>query len=418
MYSDLSLILRASKVKIPTIEPAFITAMEYRPIRAKYEKSSNSKAEHIHAEGITFGIKEIFDIFNIFSDISTAVPYPENGSEVEKVSDSDNESEGGSDEDSDILHWFKHDIPTLNSNGHKSWLKRLTGVATTVLIQLLHIHYEYADNLGRKQTMSKQNTRNLLLRVPTPGFESDDGVMEYPPFPIETATLDEWNSHFKGVVPSSSFTTQLKSIKDDVPVEILLVDAIHASEQGNKVVQHQQQKLATELVDSGCTLQTTSLQDPAISMKDFTNIISFPPEVTSMNSRPLTQFERLFLTTNIWGQAAIFKDRMEQEIIRLTKLQRECEAAAIRARGEITAMQDRLAKYRNLLEAADINVKQWELLEGERRNLEAKIDCYERKPMFRENTSTKEEHVTVSTNLDGLKTSPSFGSRFILHING
>jgi hypothetical protein len=74
-------------------------------------------------------------------------------------------------------------------------------------------------------------------------------------------------------------------------------------------------------------------------------------------------------------------------------------------------------KYRNLLEIIDINIKQWELLEGERRNLEVKIDCYERKSMFRENISTKEEYIIVSINLDDLKTSPSFGSRFILHIN-
>ena len=289
---------------MPTIEPADITTMEYRPIRPKHEKPNNTKPELIRTEGITFGIKEVFDIFDIFSDISTVVPCPENDSEMEKTSDknSDTGSEGGSDEDPDILHWFEHDIPTLKSNGHKSWLKRLMGVATTILVQLLHIHYEYADNHGRKQTMSKQNTRNLLLRLPTPGLESDDGIMGYPPFPMETATLDEWVHHFEGVVPSSSFTTQLKSIKNDVPMELLLVDAIHASEQGNKVAQHQQQKLATELVDSGCTLQTTSLQDSTTSIKDFTNIISFPPELISMNPRPLTQFERFFLTSNIWGR--------------------------------------------------------------------------------------------------------------------
>jgi hypothetical protein len=114
---------------MPTIEPADITTMEYRPIRPKHEKPNNPKPELIRTEGITFGIKEVFDIFDIFSDISTVVPCPENDSEMEKTSDknSDTGSEGGSDEDPDILHWFEHDIPTLKSNGHKSWLKRLGG---------------------------------------------------------------------------------------------------------------------------------------------------------------------------------------------------------------------------------------------------------------------------------------------------
>lgn len=80
-------------------------------------------------------------------------------------------------------------------------------------------------------------------------------------------------------------------------------------------------------------------------------------------------------------------------------------------------MEDRLVKYRNLLEAADIQVEQWELLEGERRDLEAKIDRYERNPMFRENATTKEVHATVPAKLDGPKSSSSFGSRFVLHIN-
>ena len=126
------------------------------------------------------------------------------GSEVffETINPNDSTDNYG---DLPLDRWFKDDLPTVRKEAEsgatgESWYSRLSAVASAVLLQLLHIHYEFADSRGKKQLMNQQTIRNLLMRLPTD--PASDGSM--PPFPVSTGTLQAWVEYFES---SSDYNT-------------------------------------------------------------------------------------------------------------------------------------------------------------------------------------------------------------------
>ena len=125
--------------------------------------------------------------------------------------------------------WFKDDLPAVRKEAEcgaigESWYSRLSAVASAVLLQLLHIHYEFADSRGKKQFMNQQTVRNLLMRLPT-NPASDDNM---PSFPVSTGTLKAWveylesSSDYNMSPPEEThdFKDEQRSIEADIFVKV------------------------------------------------------------------------------------------------------------------------------------------------------------------------------------------------------
>lgn len=141
----------------------------------------------------------MYDIFDFLDEITETHPIER----VDKGSEVFFETT-----DSDVLpldRWFKDDLPTIRKEAEygaigMSWYSRLSAVASAVLLQLLHIHYEFADSRGKKQFLNQQTVRNLLMRLSTE--PASDGSM--PSFPVSIGTLKAWVEYFES---SSDYNT-------------------------------------------------------------------------------------------------------------------------------------------------------------------------------------------------------------------
>ena len=193
---------RTSKVRMPILTCHNLTSLEHRASRVKVEKGEKQppgKSETAAVCGIEWCYRQIYDIFEFLSELT----------EVEEVRSIANDPNGlfeivRSTPDPDDIYgtsqldcWFVSDMPAVKSEAEhgttlESWYSRLSSVASAVLVQLLHIHYEFADSRGKKQYMSQQTIRNILMRMPTP--TNDD---TFPTFPVSPGPLREWVEHYQ-----------------------------------------------------------------------------------------------------------------------------------------------------------------------------------------------------------------------------
>jgi len=121
------------------------------------------------ADGISWGIQDVFDLFGILTEISETTPLDPNI------------CPGVSPE------WFVSDVGRVNAKSPDSWLNKLTCVANTLAILWILIIAGYSLAGNQHIEVSRSSFEALLERVPTPSFNS-----QVSHFPIEDNSLAEW----------------------------------------------------------------------------------------------------------------------------------------------------------------------------------------------------------------------------------
>lgn len=100
----------------------------------------------------------------------------------------------------------------MKRNDQDSWYKRLSAVATAVIVQWLRVKCGFTQPGGSHVVPSKSSLEFILERIPTQ--PTSDG--QYPPFPVAVLPLDEWlavSDYFPPPVP-----------KDDTAVDYITKD--------------------------------------------------------------------------------------------------------------------------------------------------------------------------------------------------
>jgi hypothetical protein len=272
---------RRSKIKMKELQPSEITTVE------RNRTASIKKQKSEPALGIEWGGRQIFDIFDFLTEIAET--------EVQDVGD------GSGD-----ITWFDPDP------GNK-WYNRFSHIATTVLLQLLHIEHGFADVKGKKPMKSKQVTRNVLMRLPTVWTEEER-------FPISGGSLHEWTVCFQNNAiieepePSLHGTDHRKIINDE-PADVGTLALQEHQSQGEGITQQLFDQVS-EVSQNAALVESID----SFPIHDLTNILAFhPPKLH------LTEYERAFVNSNVYGQALLVIERLDAELSRLDLLMHAIE---------------------------------------------------------------------------------------------
>ena len=409
---------RTSKVRMPTLTCHNLTSLEHRAYRVKVEKGEKQppvKSETATACGIDWCYRQIYDIFEFLSELT----------EVEEVRSIANDPNGlfeivPSTPDPDEIYgtseldcWFASDMPAVKSEAEhgttlKSWYSRLSSVASAVLLQLLHIHYEFADSHGKKQYMSQQTIRNILMRIPTPTNDEN-----FQPFPVSPGPLREWVEHFQKMEdcrrtpePAHPFDEEKREIDKDkfAPMnESMMSTAIRRSEAVNSQVQDD---VISEFVQMGGNIE-------GYTERDFSNILCIP--FASEYPQRLSDFERQFANSSVYGQAALMFARFDNEILRMSLLRKQCLAQEESLKARREELIAKVRQYREARESMNVSVTLWNNTRGEIGDLEAEKSEFEKNPVFKSYGDRIDATKRVSSVHSPFR-SPSVSIRFIFHL--
>jgi len=396
---------------MPILDHRNIISLEYRPARLKPEKQS-TKIEPAIATGIEWSHRQIYDIFDFLDEITETQPIKcvDKGSEVFFETT-----------DSDVLpldHWFKDDLPTIRKEVEcgpigVSWYSRLSAVASAVLLQLLHIHYEFADSRGKKQFMNQQTVRNLLMRLPTD--PASDGSM--PSFPVSTGTLKAWVEYFES---SSDYdTSSPEEIHDFEDEQCAIETDIFAkvnSEEISKAVQRGELVNAQAKEDIVSSFVQQGGSTACYTERDFLNILSIPP--AQGYPQQLSEFERQFVNSSIYGQASLMFNRFDQEILRIQLLKRQCAVQEEFLKGKRDELCVKVKQYREVRDSMNISVSSWKSSRKEIEELEAERIEFEKNPVIKSYGDRMDRMDTAKyeNSLRSPFQSPSVDLRLILHL--
>ncbi|TMC16422.1 MAG: hypothetical protein E6J34_20090 [Chloroflexi bacterium] len=410
---------RNSKTKMPTLDHRNIMSLEYRPARPKTEKQSSAKIEPAIAAGIEWSHRQIYDIFEFLDEITETHPIKRVGKGSEVFFETTD-----LDDPTDIYgvlpldRWFKDDLPAVRKEAEcgaigESWYSRLSAVASAVLLQLLHIHYEFADSRGKKQFMNQQTVRNLLMRLPTD--PASDGNM--PSFPVSTGTLKAWVEYFESssdynMSPpeeTHDFKDEQRSIEADIFAKVNSEEISKAVQRGELVnVQAQEEVLSGFVRQGGNTTFYTE--------RDFLNILSFPP--AQGHPQQLSEFERQFANSSIYGQASLMFSRFDQEILRISLLRRQCAAQEEFLKGKRDELRVKVKQYRDVRDSMNISVSSWKSSSKEIEELEGERIEFEKNPVVK-SYEDRMDRMNTAKYGDSLRSpfqSPSAGPRLVLHL--
>jgi len=408
---------RISKVKMPTLKRENLVSLQHRATRVKVdngEKPPTVKSEMITAHGIEWCHRQIYDIFGFLSELTEV----EEVRNITKDPNSPFES-ASSTADSDEIYgtgeldcWFVSDMPAVKSETEhgralESWYSRLASVATAVLLQLLHIHYEFADHRGKKQYMSQQTIRNLLMRMPT--RTSDD---TFPPFPISPGPLAEWVEHYETTrnvrqtpEPTHPFDKEKREIDMDkfAPMnESVMSTAVRRSEGVNSQAQDD---VVSEFIQIGGNIE-------GYTERDFFNILSIP--LASEYPQRLSDFERRFANSSAYGQAALMLARFDNEILRMSLLRKQCLAQEEFLKTRREELIAKVTQYRDARASMNASVTSWNDTRGEISDLEVEKADFEKNPVFKSYGDRIDAAKTASSFRTPFR-SPSVGIMFIIH---
>lgn len=323
--------------------------------------------------------------------------------------------------DPDVLpldRWFKDDLPTVRKEAQcgaigESWYSRLSAIASAVLLQLLHIHYEFADSRGKKQFMNQQTIRNILMRLPTD--PASDGSM--PSFSASTGTLKTWVEYFESLSDYNTspreeihdFEDEQRSIEADIFAKVNSEEISKAVQRGELVNAQAQEDVVSGFVRQGGS--TTCYTE-----RDFLNILSFP--LAQRLPQQLSEFERQFANSSIYGQASLMFNRFDQEILRISLLRRQCTTQEEFLKGKRDELRVKMKQYRDARDSMNISVSSWKSSRQEIKELEAERIEFEKNPVIKSYGDRMDRMDTAKygSSLRSPFQSPSVDLRLILHL--
>src|SRR5436190_9061570 len=224
MFINQRLIVRSKKVSVPEpLEPTDLICWKHR---------ATPKSPVINYEGMPWGYEEIFDIFEILSQVVDAEDFSDgtkwftfDKDELKRVK----LQAVNTRESSAVRYPSKYTagnwlMTSSNVPDTTTWFSTLSAVASRVVISLIHIKLEYMDEKGKKTSISKQTCKDIMTRIPTSWALSEQPIAH---LPIGSSPLHEWVSFFKSeedsdlLIPlSDPITREFKEINSEKFVEI------------------------------------------------------------------------------------------------------------------------------------------------------------------------------------------------------
>src|SRR5437762_7131582 len=135
-----------------------------------------------------------------------------------------------------------------------------------------------------------------------------------PSFPVSTGTLKDWVEYFKSssdynMSPpeeTHDFEDEQHSIEADIFTKVSSEEISKAVQRGELVNAQAQEDVVSSFVRHGGSTACYTEQD-------FSNILSFPP--AQGHPQQLSEFERQFANSSIYGQVSLMFSHFDQEIL-------------------------------------------------------------------------------------------------------
>ena len=150
--------------------------------------------------------------------------------------------------------------------------------------------------------------------------------------------------------------------------------------------------------------------------RDFSNILSFP--LTQGHPQQLSEFERQFANSSIYGQASLMFNRFEQEILRMSLLRRQCAAQEEFLKGKRDELRVKVKQYREVRDSMNTSISSWKSSRKEIEELEAERIEFEKNPVIKSygDRMDRMDAAQYGSSLRSPFQSPSVDLRLILHL--
>jgi hypothetical protein len=325
-------------------------------------------------KGIEWTHRQVYDVFQFLSAVSEVIEIKPDDVQFDSIGTGDEANES-------LDQWFQADADAIKAvsgkKGEDSWYNRMASVCNSVVLNLLHLHYRFNDEKGRRTYLSKQAFRNVLMYIPTQPLKSG----KRDPFPISSGTLAEWIAHFEDIdlirelsPPPHPYIKELNEIESDVfaPMpEGSIAAAVEDGEDHNREVV---KNLMSEFVQKGGDLMWYSDQD-------FTNILSFPP--APMHSKHLSEWTAAMENSNAIGAFRLCVSRFDNELLRVCLLQEQLTRETNFLRKCRDETLDMAKKYMEAREIIKERAGSWMSLREETSKLDEMIVEFERNPVLK-----------------------------------
>ena len=318
---------------------------------AVFHRPAFSELPEQDFQGTTFGVKELFHIWNFLRDLSDATT----------VTSEDLIDEGVIDTE---CSWFTCDLTLLQKEKNEpvsgtrfpqredldqnqsespsallSWYSRLMSVSLTVLDNIIQTKLDFLDVNGKKPLTHPQWIQRLLMRVPTPPCPNKD--LNH--FPGLEGDFEEWIEFYE--------QEDLREIRHPDPAEDIMEEwqservspFINAGELEQFLESKSPIPTSTDLAE-----RYFNKDPPATTLfntKDFPDIIQIAPAATQ---RPqLSKYEEMLLNASVFGQAQLIQYRLTKEIERMNFVQQYIADAKSSVERQKKILEQVLSAYEN-----------------------------------------------------------------------
>jgi hypothetical protein len=323
--------------------------------------------------GICWGIPEIYHIFECLSNMSP----------VEPVLNDDLRDP----ESRHFNHWFTEDMAAyaedskskfLNKN---SWYSKFNIVSTTVIINLIHMHFGFNSVAAKVTKLTDEAFRNLLIHVQTPEWKKKP----LPQFPFEEHDLAHWVSFFEsngfngevlppdGAEQSDTLRMEFDSIIDgDFP--LIQSDDEDTAEFGAQV----EEEMGDQHVQLCEERKVDTNEHTAITI---VSAASFPPAELAPEGIPA--IARTFNDSNVYGRVQLMFTLLGNEKKRLDLLKVSCENRTRlldRIKGDL---MEKVLAVRQARAAVGEGLREMDSTEKEVQKLRSELQKGERDPAIK-----------------------------------
>ena len=283
--------------------------------------------------GIEFGLRQVHDIFDDLTDVSSCIRVGPGSSY-----DEDDEDLYGGPESI----WFKHDLPALHkdlavieeaykkyqsvdASGEprfdvgRSWYCRLHELAGTVLVNVVLMHATTLDVRGKKTSYSDANLRAVMMRVPTKGWD-----VRFPIDPL--GHLSEWQAHFKAE-GEPAFCNGPAELEDDLQshieqLEQRVIEPLAGKELESSAAGGHQ---FSEMLNKDVTENMESTHE--CDLYKYTSVLSYPVRnaFDGHQQSPMNAFAIQFAYAGVYTRAQMMFDSPAAERRRLLILSKNID---------------------------------------------------------------------------------------------
>jgi hypothetical protein len=280
---------------------------------AKLRYPPDSEEPEDQFTGIPWGAPEIYHIFESLSNVSKVgrtnidLVYP-----------------GGR----PPMDWFSEDVKAMEEDfrnnfvNAKSWYIRFNAIATTTLLNLIHMHFGFNSVASKPTKLTDEGFHNLLMQIQTPGWDKKPPLL----FKFIELDLDGWVSFFvtegfdgeplpkDGPEASDTLRMEFDSIEDG-QFPLIQSDDGDMAEFGAQVEE--------EMGDEQVRLcEESNIDTTEHTAATIVSAASFPPAQLAPEGIPA--IARTFNDSNVYGRVQLMFTLLDSEKKRLDLLRVSC----------------------------------------------------------------------------------------------